>query len=657
MDADLPPPGTTGPDQPDDATPGVVSVGYRVKKLLRRHRGPVVAAAVVLLALEAGIIGTTWGLVRADRAWEAAEAAQLAEAERAQGERQAKEQAVATEKLAAERLSQVEAEKKRAETDAQKALEEKRIADAVRDFLQQKLLGHADTRAQADAWLRGEGFSAAAKRDLTVRELLDRAAAELSPEKIEASFPKQPLLQAEILQTVGNTYRGVGEYSLAVPFFQRAARLRQQQLGPDHVGTLTALNSLASAYQDAGKPAEAVVLLEQTHAALETKLSADHPITLGTLHNLAGAYQAAGKLPEAIKLYEQACAGREATLGPEHPHTLRSLHNLAAAYQGAGKHFEAVKVLEQVHAAFEKKFGPEHPETLDSLNGLANAYGVADNLPKAIERLEQTGAGRAATLGADHLDTLTTLHNLAVAYGRTGNLPKAMQLIEKVRAARELKLGSEHPHTLAALAILGVLHGRTGQPDKGISFLEEAYRKGQGHADLQWVGNELLTGYMKTAKTEQASRMIQELLAQARKQLPPQGPQIASALAIYGMQLVELKQYADAEPVLRECVALREKLSKESLAGTSGSVLAPWQVANAKSLLGGALLGQKKYADAEPLLLAGAEELQKEAKAIPPQGMGNIAEAIGRLVELYEATGNTDEAAKWRKQMESRAKP
>jgi serine/threonine protein kinase/WD40 repeat protein len=44
------------------------TVGYRLRKLARRHRRSVVAAGLVAVALVAGIIGTTWGLVRAERA-------------------------------------------------------------------------------------------------------------------------------------------------------------------------------------------------------------------------------------------------------------------------------------------------------------------------------------------------------------------------------------------------------------------------------------------------------------------------------------------------------------------------------------------------------------------------------------------------------------
>ena len=109
--------------------------GYRLRKFVRRHKGQVIAASLVLLALLVGIGGTTFGLVRAKRQQQRAEA----------GER-----------LADERLVQVEAEKKKAE-------DEKQVAQAVRDFLQNKLLGQADTRNQANALLKAGGSPSEAK--------------------------------------------------------------------------------------------------------------------------------------------------------------------------------------------------------------------------------------------------------------------------------------------------------------------------------------------------------------------------------------------------------------------------------------------------------------------------------------------------------------
>ena len=44
------------------------STWYRLRKLVRRHRGPVLGMSLVALTLVAGIIGTTWGMLRATKA-------------------------------------------------------------------------------------------------------------------------------------------------------------------------------------------------------------------------------------------------------------------------------------------------------------------------------------------------------------------------------------------------------------------------------------------------------------------------------------------------------------------------------------------------------------------------------------------------------------
>ena len=56
--------------------------GYRLKKFVRKNRGAVIAAGLVVLALLCGIAGTTWGLIRAEGQRADAEEARLAEAAR-----------------------------------------------------------------------------------------------------------------------------------------------------------------------------------------------------------------------------------------------------------------------------------------------------------------------------------------------------------------------------------------------------------------------------------------------------------------------------------------------------------------------------------------------------------------------------------------------
>jgi hypothetical protein len=75
-------------------------------------------------------------------------------------------------------------------------------------------------------------------------------------------------------------------------------------------------------------------------------------------------------------------------------------------------------------------------------------------------------------------------------------------------------------------------------------------------------------------------------------------------------------------------------------------------------MLGEALLGQKKYADAEPLLLKGYEGLKQRQDRIPsPFTQVRPREALQRLVRLYEATSQPDKAGQWRKKLEESKAP
>jgi hypothetical protein len=121
----------------------------------------------------------------------------------------------------------------------------------------------------------------------------------------------------------------------------------------------------------------------------------------------------------------------------------------------------------------------------------------------------------------------------------------------------------------------------------------------------------------------------------------------AGELAALGLILLRQQKWSDAGPLLQDCLAIRQKKEPDA-----------WTTCNTKSLLGGVLLGQKKYADAEPLLLAGYEGIKQREAKIPEQFRNvHLTEALERLVQLYEATGQRDQAEHWRKQLEATRTP
>jgi non-specific serine/threonine protein kinase/serine/threonine-protein kinase len=94
---------------------GPPGVRYRLRKFIRKHRGPVLAAGVIRLLLVAGIVGTSLGFVRAERLRQIAEGN-----ERTALDQEAKAIAAASAERQAKQSEM--AERKKAETSRRQAM-------------------------------------------------------------------------------------------------------------------------------------------------------------------------------------------------------------------------------------------------------------------------------------------------------------------------------------------------------------------------------------------------------------------------------------------------------------------------------------------------------------------------------------------------------
>jgi hypothetical protein len=74
-----------------------------------------------------------------------------------------------------------------------------------------------------------------------------------------------------------------------------------------------------------------------------------------------------------------------------------------------------------------------------------------------------------------------------------------------------------------------------------------------------------------------------------------------------------------------------------------------WQGFRAESLLGASLAGQKKYQEAEPLLLAGYQGMLARKQKMRVEDWYHLDRAREWIVELYKGWGKPEEAAGWKK--------
>jgi hypothetical protein len=521
-----------------------------------------------------------------------------------------------------------------AKAKQQAAEEEKAIATAAIDFLQYDLLLQTDSRQQAN-W----GF--AQNPNLTIKEAFRRAA-----KLVESRFEKQPLVEASIRSTIGNAYRGIGEAKEGLPHLERALALRKANLEVDHPDTLISMNNLAAGYQSAGQLDKAMALFQETLAKRKAKLGPEHPDTLNSMTNLGFAYQAVGQLDKAVSLFGETLAKRKARLGPDHPDTLQSMTNLGFAYQAVGQLDKAVSLFGETLAKRKARLGPDHPDTLQSMNNLAAAYHDAGQRAKAVSLFEDTLAKRKAKLGPEHPDTLQSMNNLASVYYIAGQEAKAVSLLEETLGKMKARLGPDHPNTLQSMHNLAFAYLMMGQLKKALALSEETLAKrkaklGSDHPDTLATMIILATAYEASTAFAKAEPLYRDLLTAVRMKSGHPGDRPAALLALLGRNLLLQEKPAEAEPPLRECVAVYEKLQPDA-----------WDTFSVKSMLGDALAGQKKYTDAEPLLLIGYKGMKKREAQIPAMAHFRLVEAVGRLVQLYDAWDQPAKAKEWREKLD-----
>ncbi len=146
-----------------------------------------------------------------------------------------------------------------------------------------------------------------------------------------------------------------------------------------------------------------------------------------------------------------------------------------------------------------------------------------------------------------------------------------------------------------------------------------------------------MKAYEVLQRWDAAEPLGRDSLARVRKTEKPSSVVLASELAQFALTLTKQSKWSEAEPVLRECLAIREQ-----------AIPNDWPRFNTMGQLGGALLGQGKFAEAELLIVQGYEGTKAREQVIPPPGRPRLPEAAERAIRLYEAWGKPEKVIEWK---------
>lgn len=416
---------------------------YRVRKFARRNKGLVVGVAAAFVVLVIALIATS--LLAVD--------------------------------LAAQRNV---ARKARDVAEA-----ESRKMAAMTSFLTEDLLSAVSPdRAQ--------------RSDPTMREVLDRAAANVSER-----FGAQPDVEAELRLTIGGLYRRLSAFDAADAHISRAIELRRATGGIPLAGALLDRAQLAIEMDDtehaaayarealAQMPdtADADALrarglllrgaaldgLQQYEAAeadlrqaveLRRRLVGPHdPAYAEALSTLGFTLVNLSRWDEGEAYYRAALAINRAAYGDQHTSVITNLQNLASLARNRGDVARFCELTREALDLARGIFEPEHWIIASLEIDLATALTTEGRYAEAAKHAAAGVAGLRHNLDPDAVAVGHALRTEAIATLRAGHPNAAEKAVRESIQILERGLGADHPHTILTRGVLADVYLAQGRAD------------------------------------------------------------------------------------------------------------------------------------------------------------------------------------------------
>ncbi len=390
------------------------STGYRLRKLVLRHRAAVLSSVAVAVTLLLGTIGTSIGWMRT--------------------------------------------------VEARRATEEQRdISLATAEILIKDMLSGVDPSYEAGG------------SEVTVREMLDRAVTRLdSPEALgQVQSRSRMVVESAVRCAAARAYRALGLSDAALAQAEHAEALARSAPSPQPGLLSNALIELAEVRLHNFEPESALLA---TREATQLRLREQGARSLGyaealsaqaRAHSLAGEFETADELTQhSLKLYSELCGERSSPAAI----LLTELGRIRVKRGQAG---DGILLLDRAAEVFRELFGAQHVFYVRNRISAGTAAMHNKDWSSAENYFRDANVQLARCYGDHHPELRHGRTQLAYVCIQQGTFAEAEALLSvNVQEARSVEGRQVLPYQ-NSLSLLANVHTRLGMHPQALQELEE----------------------------------------------------------------------------------------------------------------------------------------------------------------------------------------
>jgi len=310
--------------------------------------------------------------------------------------------------------------------------------------------------------LQGDEAQVGPAEDLKVLTLIDRGAREAR------ALDGDPEVQAELFQTLGTIYGGLGRFEQAESLLRKSLERRRALFGEQSPESAEALVALGSMRQEQARWDEAEQLVRDAIAIDRKTLPANHPALARARAALGHVLVERGHYAAALPILKEAADLLQARA--DQPLELRfALSDMANAQFYLGHYDDSQKLNLELLELDRKTLGEQHANVADDLINLAVIQQEHGNYAESERLNRQALVITEHWFGPEHPLTASNLTNLSRALNHEGKDAEAEQLLKRALVIDEHVYGPKHPSVSSALNDLGIAARNLGHLDEAAS--------------------------------------------------------------------------------------------------------------------------------------------------------------------------------------------
>ncbi len=264
---------------------------------------------------------------------------------------------------------------------------------------------------------------------------------------------------ATAYKRIGNHYRMLRQYSVALEYLLKARSIAEAEIGPNSGILAWTFNNIAVVYRKKGEFQQSIMYSHKSLAISHERGGAsDVYCYLQSYFNLATIYIHMADFGEALYYCKKAL---EICLKDEqkfHISLINTYKNLGFVYKNNKDYAKALHYFKQNQILSVKYREPTDLLVINSFNDLALIYMAMGELEKAEDHYDKALELSIIRYPGDHPNLAQAYHSLATLYRHQGRLDRSLEFIQKAIGILRKTLPEDHFEVIKKYRSLGNIY-------------------------------------------------------------------------------------------------------------------------------------------------------------------------------------------------------